>query len=120
MVYSTRHFERDEKLPEIRKALLIKMIDQFKSKGGIEGIFAGGSIAKGNDDLYSDIDLRIVVAEDQFDRYVENKKLLLAEFGRVDFYEDMNPQAPFTIAHYANFIKVDLFIYTFDKLSPSI
>lgn len=36
------------------------------------------------------------------------------------FYEDINPRAPFTIAHYSNFIKVDLFIYTFSRLKPSL
>ena len=36
------------------------------------------------------------------------------------FYEDMNPQAPFTIAHYDNFLKIDLFIYTYSRLKPSI
>src|SRR5690606_31642858 len=62
----------------------------------------------------------IVVSEDRFDYYVNQKQDLLGEFGEVLFYEDMNPQAPFTIAHYDNFLKIDLFIYTYSRLKPSI
>ncbi len=120
MIFQTRHYLRDQKLPQVRKELLTRIIDKLKLHEAIEGIFLGGSIAKNNEDLFSDIDLRIVVTGDQFDEYIRSKQRLMSEFEDVLFFEDMNPGAPFTIAHYANFIKVDLFIYTFSRLHPSL
>ncbi|WP_199621301.1 hypothetical protein [Paenibacillus alkalitolerans] len=72
------------------------------------------------EDYFSDVDLLIVVSEQQYEGIVRNKQQLASEFGDVFFFEDMNPHAPFTIAHYANFIKLDLFIYTFSRLRPSL
>ncbi|MFC7750304.1 hypothetical protein ACFQWB_10235 [Paenibacillus thermoaerophilus] len=120
MTYQSRHVLRDEKLPQVRRDLLARIIAKLKLHKAIEGIFLGGSIACDNEDLFSDIDLRIVVSEDQFDEYVRNKQRLASEFDEVLFFEEMNPLASYTIAHYANFIKVDLFIYTFLRLQPSI
>lgn len=120
MTYQTRHNLRDKELPEIRHIMLNMIKEILKSHQAIEGIFLGGSIAKNKEDLFSDIDLRIVVSEDQFNEYVHSKKRLMTEFGDVLFFEDFNPSAPFTIAHYRNFIKVDLFIYTFSRLKPSL
>lgn len=119
-MYQSKHSLRDERLPEVRDRMLISIIDNLNNKKGIEAIFIGGSLAKNNQDLYSDIDLRMVVSEQYFDEYVRRKKSVASEFGEVLFYEDLNIKAPYTIAHYSNFLKVDLFIYTFSRLSPSI
>ena len=115
-----KHSLRDEKLSELRDTMLIDIIDGFKNTYEIEAIFIGGSLANSTQDNYSDIDLRIVVAEQYYDEYIKNKQKIVSRFGEVLFYEDIYPDAPFTIAHYRNFLKVDLFIYTFSRLSPSI
>jgi predicted nucleotidyltransferase len=120
MKFSSRHEGRDLRLPEERRLLLNRILDRLQSSRTVEGIFIGGSIAQNKEDLFSDIDLRIVVPDDQFPVYVQNKRSIMSEFGDVLFYEETNPNAPFTIAHYANFIKVDLFIYTFSRLQPSL
>jgi len=120
MTFQTRHYLRDHNLPQVRKNLLNRAIENFKSQNAVVGIFLGGSIAKNNEDLFSDIDLRIVVTEDQFDEYIQRKHHLMSELDQVLFFEDMNANAPFTIAHYSNFIKIDLFIYTFSRIQPSI
>jgi len=120
MNYQTRHYLRDSKLPECRNELLNKIVHFFKEMTGVQGIFLGGSIAKGNEDLFSDIDLRVVVDEECYNDFVKSKQSLAAQFGDVLFFEDMNPKAPFTIAHFSNFVKVDLFIYSFTTIHPSI
>lgn len=89
MTYQSRHVLRDEKLPQVRRELLARIIDKLKLHKAIEGIFLGGSIASDNEDLFSDIDLRIVVSEDQFDEYVRNKQRLASEFDEVLFFEEM-------------------------------
>jgi predicted nucleotidyltransferase len=120
MKYHSKHFSRDEKLPGIRDRMVSEIIQNIAKIPGIEAIFLGGSLAKNNYDLFSDIDLRIVVSEDHYDEFIYEKQRIASEFGEVLFYEDLNPKAPFTIAHYSNFLKVDLFIYTFSRMSPSI
>jgi predicted nucleotidyltransferase len=120
MKYESRHSKRDLELPAARQKLLHSMINDFKSNEEIIGVFLGGSIATGNDDLYSDIDLRIVVNEQCYKKFIQEKQIIAGQFGNVLFFEDLNPSAPYTIAHYEPFIKLDLFIYTFQTLTPSI
>jgi predicted nucleotidyltransferase len=120
MKYVSKHEDRDSKLPEVREELLEKIIISLKQNFEIVGIFLGGSISKSNFDLFSDIDLRIVVSDQKFFEYVRNKQELPKQWGRVLFFEDLYPKAPFTIAHFDNFIKVDIFFYTAEKIEPSI
>lgn len=120
MSYHSRHDSRDERLPELRNELLANIHKKLESYQEIEGIFLGGSLAKGNEDRFSDIDLRIVVSKDHFDDYVRNKQGIAAGFGEVLFFEQLNPNASYTIAHYSNFLKVDFFIYAFADLHPSV
>ncbi|MEX1030714.1 MAG: aminoglycoside 6-adenylyltransferase [Paenibacillaceae bacterium] len=119
-MYQSKHVIRDEKLPDVRDKMLDVIIDNLKKKSGTEAIFLGGSLANDNHDIYSDIDLRIVVTEDHYDEYISNKQQIVSEFGEVLFYEDLYPSAPYTIAHYSTFIKVDMFIYAFSRFTPSI
>jgi predicted nucleotidyltransferase len=119
-MYQSKHIIRDEKLPEVRDKMLTDIIDNLKKKSGVEAIFLGGSLANDNHDIYSDIDLRIVVSEDRFNEYIGIKQQVVSEFGEILFYEDLYPGAPYTIAHYSNFIKIDMFIYTFSRFTPSI
>jgi predicted nucleotidyltransferase len=120
MKVQSNHEARDLKLPEFRTNLLDNILLSLKTSLDVFAVFLGGSLAKGNEDLYSDIDLRIVVSEDRYNEYIQRKQLLAREWGEVLFFEDMNPAAPFTIAHYDCFVKVDLFFYTVSRLQPSI
>ncbi|MGG4490483.1 aminoglycoside 6-adenylyltransferase [Metabacillus idriensis] len=85
----------------------------------IEAFFYGGSIAQENTDLYSDIDLRIVVNPDKWEDFLLNKKIRPGKWGNVLFYEDF-PGASYTIAHYDSFIKADVFFYRKEDLTPSV
>lgn len=120
MRFHSRHEERDRRLPEAREALLEKIIYSLTSNSDVQAIFLGGSLAKGNTDLFSDIDLRIVVKQEKFNEYIKRKQKIPRDWGEVLFFEDMNPLAPFTVVHYHNFIKADVFFYSIDRLKPSI
>lgn len=89
----TRHDERDRGLPRARRDLVTAIHEKCVGRTGVEGVFLGGSIARGDEDLYSDIDLRIVVSEIHFEEYVKDKQRIAAEFGEVLFYEDMDVYA---------------------------
>jgi predicted nucleotidyltransferase len=120
MNFYTKHEARDLKLPELRSELLVTALHSLKTNPNVIAVFLGGSLAKGNEDLFSDIDLRIIVDEGKYSEYIQKKQHIASEWGEVLFFEDMNPSAPFTIAHYDCFVKVDVFFYTVNRLQPSI
>ncbi|PYZ93927.1 hypothetical protein CR194_09185 [Salipaludibacillus keqinensis] len=82
-------------------------------------VFYGGSIGTGNTDLFSDIDLRIVVKDEAYEDYRLNKKERAKNWGRVLFFEDF-PWATYCVAHYDTFIKIDAFYYKTEDLKPSV
>lgn len=85
----------------------------------ILAVFYGGSLGKQNTDLYSDIDLRIVVKDEVYEQYRSNKKQRANKWGNVVFFEDF-PWATYSIAHYDGFIKVDTFYYKTKDIQPSV
>lgn len=82
-------------------------------------VFYGDSLGNRNTDLYSDIDLRIVIQNDFFESYKLNKRQRAKKWGKVLFFED-TAEATYCIAHYDCFIKVDAFYYTPKDLRPSV
>jgi predicted nucleotidyltransferase len=120
MKYHGRHEKRDIQLPNVRKDLLESIVNSLKTDPDILAIFVGGSIAKGNEDVFSDIDLRIVVSNDKYKDFIKRKQQIPLEWGNLLFFEDMNPSAPYAIAHFDNFIKVDVFFYIPEGLQSSI
>ncbi|MFB5662494.1 aminoglycoside 6-adenylyltransferase [Alteribacillus sp. HJP-4] len=84
----------------------------------VVAVFYGGSIGNQNTDLYSDIDLRIVVIDEVFEEYRLNKKERAKNWGNVLYFEDF-PWATYTVAHYDSFIKVDAFYYKTENIQPS-
>ncbi|WP_245153888.1 nucleotidyltransferase domain-containing protein [Jeotgalibacillus proteolyticus] len=104
------HKERDHKLPENRRNLLNTIEEDLLNDSNVLAVFYGGSIGSGNTDLYSDIDLRVVVEDHVIEEYLLNKKERAKNWGSVLFFEDF-PEAPYTIAHFDTFIKVDAFYY---------
>ncbi|TSB45408.1 hypothetical protein FN960_16760 [Alkalicoccobacillus porphyridii] len=91
----------------------------LKNDKNILGIFYGGSIGNRNSDLYSDIDLRIVVKDEFFEEYRLNKKQRAKNWGNVLFFEDF-PWATYSVVHYDTFMKVDSFYYRCEDLQPSV
>ncbi|QKS70322.1 hypothetical protein FLK61_26565 [Paenalkalicoccus suaedae] len=111
--------KRDAELPKHRAELMRAIEADLCHDKHVLGVFYGGSIGADNEDLYSDIDLRIVVEDHQFEDYRTNKKERAHRWGSVLFFEDF-PYAPYTIAHFDSFIKVDSFYYKKEDLTPSI
>lgn len=83
------------------------------------GVFYSGSIGNGNSDLYSDIDLRIVVKDEVFEAYISAKRQRAQNWGTVLFFEDF-PWTNYSIAHYDSFIKIDTFYYRKAEVRPSV
>jgi hypothetical protein len=83
-------------------------------------VYLGGTLANGKDDLYSDIDLRVVVPNEKKAAFVAEKQNRARRWGNVLFFEDWGPRVTHTVAHYDCFVKIDVFYYQPDDLKPSL
>lgn len=114
----SKHLERDAKIPMHRQQIKEAIERDLAGDPFIIAVFYGGSIGNENSDNYSDIDLRIVVAEEAIDRYREEKQRRASRWGDVLFFED-TPYSNYSTAHYKNFVKVDMFYYRLRDVLPS-
>lgn len=120
MGFESRHRKRDLELPKYRESLLTAIENDLFNDDYVLAFFYGGSIGNENTDVFSDIDLRVVVKPGKIKGYISNKKNRASTWGNVLYFEDLNPHANYTIAHYDCFIKVDVFYYTPDEIHPSV
>ncbi|MGP4108449.1 hypothetical protein [Virgibacillus sp. L01] len=114
------HEERDLELPNYQKKLMKSIENDFLNDDNVLALFYGGSIGNENTDLYSDIDLRVVVKPEKIEEYISNKKKRPQRWGNVLYFEDMNPFSIYTVVYYECFIKVDTFYYKPDDIRPSV
>lgn len=117
-MYESKHVERDAELPKERLVIKEAIEEDLAGDPFILAVFYGGSIGNDNSDNYSDIDLRIIVAEDAFEQYSEEKGLRAARWGDLLFFEE-TPYSNYSTAHYENFVKVDMFYYRLRDGLPS-
>lgn len=117
---SDRHRARDLVLPRYREELLAAITRDVTTDPRVRAAFVGGSLGAVDEDLYSDIDLRIVVDAEDVDDFVANKTVRPQQWGSVVFYEDLGPRVAHTVAHFEGFIKVDCFYYRVADLAPSL
>jgi hypothetical protein len=117
--FKAKHEERDRHLPMDRQKLIEAIERDLIKDHHVIAIFYGGSIGNENTDVYSDIDLRVVVKDEVFEEYRLNKKKRASQWGNVLFYEDF-PWTNYSVAHFDNFIKVDTFYYQTQQLEPSV
>jgi hypothetical protein len=115
----SKHRERDLEIPKHRQIMLKEIEQDLISDANILAVFYGGSIGNQNTDVYSDIDLRIVVRDEVFEEYRLNKKERAKNWGKVLYEEDF-PGATYCVAHYDTFIKVDTFYYKTENIQPSV
>jgi hypothetical protein len=114
----TKHNERDLAIPKHREDLLDAIEKDLLNDVNVLAVFYGGSLGNKNTDLYSDIDLRIIVKDELFEEYRLNKKQRAKNWGKVLFFEDF-PWSTYSIAHYDTFIKVDTYYYNVKDVQPS-
>lgn len=119
MGFRTKHHERNQGLPFYRSRLMDVIEEDLLNDKNITGVFYGGSIGKGNTDLFSDIDIRIIVKDEVFEAYRLSKKERARRWGIVLFFEDY-PWTAHTVAHFDAFVKVDTFYYKMKGVHPSV
>ena len=119
MGLETKHKERDINIPRHRQDLMAAIELDLKNDANVLAVFYGGSIGNEENDIFSDIDLRIVVKDEMFEEFRLHKKQRAKNWGSVLFFEDF-PWANYSTAHYHTFIKVDSFYYTTKDIKPSV
>ncbi|MGB8001523.1 MAG: hypothetical protein WCF60_15710, partial [Anaerobacillus sp.] len=63
MGFETKHSKRDKEIPKHRQNLLDAIEKDLLNDENVLAVFYGGSIGNQNTDLFSDIDLRVVVKD---------------------------------------------------------
>ena len=119
MGLETKNIERNTLLTKHRQELMDIIELDLINDENVLAVFYGGSIGNEETDLYSDMDLRIVVKDEVYEEYRLNKKQRASNWGNVLFYEDFH-WANYSTAHYRSFIKVDSFYYKTEQMKPSI
>lgn len=112
--------KRDKELPKFRKHIQNTLEQDLLEDVDVLGVFYGGSIGSDETDLYSDIDLRIVVKRGKLNEFIEHKKERPANWGTVLFFEDVNPNSRYTVVHFDCFVKLDCFYYEPEDIQPSV
>lgn len=120
MGFVSRHLERDLSLPKHRDVLLENVLNDLTSDSNVLAIYQAGSLARGNFDNYSDIDLHTIVTPEKKADFIKDKGDRARNWGNVLFYEDFNASSPVVVTHYDTFVKVDCWYHSPEEITPSI
>ncbi|WP_236712800.1 nucleotidyltransferase domain-containing protein [Peribacillus muralis] len=107
-------------MPKHRDILLHNAVRDLSDDGDVLAIYLAGSLAKGNFDEYSDIDLHTVVTKEQKAKYINGKLERANRWGNAAFHEDHHSSTPYIVTHYDTFVKVDSWYHSPEEVVPSI
>lgn len=119
MKIEEKHWQRDSQLPEVRGQLLDRIRNDLEQDSDVLAVYLAGSLAKGNADSYSDIDLHTIVKPEKLEGFIADKFGRAGKWGNVLFYEGI-AASPVIVSHFDCFIKVDSWYHTADDITPSI
>ncbi|WP_243354596.1 nucleotidyltransferase domain-containing protein [Bacillus litorisediminis] len=119
MGFVSKHIERDSLLPKYRNELLHKAVADLSSDPHVLAIYLHGSLAKGNEDLYSDIDLHTIVNPEKKADFIMDKRNRSSNWGEVLFFEG-NSTSPVIVTHFQCFVKMDSWYHSPEEIEPSI
>lgn len=98
----------------------IEKIGQVVIEDGLcEAIVLKGSIGRGDDDEYSDIDMYVVVTEDNYDTFMQRRYSYLSTYRDIVFMEENDFGVKQMLAIYDNALHVDFYTVTMDKIDHS-
>ncbi len=110
-----------DRLPEHRK-LLERAVARFRNDAGIVGLVAGGSLAHGAADFYSDVDLYMVVRDEAFDEIFAERSVTAEAVGSPLFGFDVEPVPGGSTDHiviYEGPVKFDFMYLKESDLKPA-
>lgn len=119
MGFVSKFEKRDLELPKHRARLLENALNDLMNDPNVLAIYQGGSLAKGNDDNYSDIDLHIIVTPEKKVEFICAKCERPKNWGKVLYYEG-SEYTPVVVAHFECFVKIDIFYKDPNELQPAV
>ncbi|MGP4040967.1 aminoglycoside 6-adenylyltransferase [Gracilibacillus sp. D59] len=119
MGFVSKFQERDYHLPKHRDKLLEQALKDLTNDSNVLAVYQSGSLAKGNDDNYSDIDLHIIVTPETKAEFIRGKFERPKKWGNVLFFEGVK-NSPVVVTHFECFVKIDTFYKEPSELQPSV
>ncbi|MCM3690830.1 nucleotidyltransferase domain-containing protein [Neobacillus niacini] len=86
--------------------------NSLKQDKRVQSIFLKGSIGRGEQDEYSDIDMYCLVNEEDVEAFNRSRIQHLESYNKLLFHDDIFIVAPQILAVYENLVHVDLFTVT--------
>lgn len=97
-----------------------KALKDLSADPDVLAIYLAGSLAKGNYDHYSDIDLHTIVISERKADFLKGKRDRANNWGNVSFHEDYNPSSPYVVTHYDTFVKVDSWYHSPEESAKQV
>lgn len=86
--------------------------ESLKKDKRVKSIFLKGSMGRGEEDEFSDVDLYCLVEEGDLASFVQDRIRHLEAYGKLLFHDDLFIIAPQIIAVYEDLLHIDLFTVT--------
>lgn len=91
---------------------VVAISNSLKQDKRVQSIFLKGSIGRGEQDEYSDLDMYCLVNEEDVEEFNQSRIQHLESYNQLLFYDDIFIVAPQILAVYENLVHVDLFTVT--------
>lgn len=101
----------------IRSEVLASAVACLGALDGVDAIYLSGSLAEKTEDQYSDIDLRVVVADSAYESVRALREHLPTTWGPFLFHETVAENL--TVTYYESLTKADVFYFAAGALTPS-
>ena len=96
-----------EELNVARQSLYNKVVNYFLTREGVEALYIQGSVASGSTDEFSDIDFRVVIHSELYDRYILERFSAPKHWGEW-LYNEWSDSFWICVSHFKPFNKIDL------------
>lgn len=96
-----------------------QLVARLKQDPAVEAIFLKGSFGRGEEDVYSDIDLYCLVSEERITKFLTRRLTHLSVYRPIIWKDDIFIVAPQLIVVYDDLLHVDLFTVTRESLNHS-
>ena len=94
-----------------------QLLESLKQDPAVEAVFLKGSFGRGEEDVYSDIDLYCLIAGDTMPDFLTRRMDHLSAYRPIIWKDDIFIVAPQLIAVYDDLLHIDLFTVTLDSLN---
>ena len=105
------------KAATIRSEILNSAVASLGTLDGVDAIYLSGSLAENVEDQYSDIDLRVIIADSAYESVLALREHLPTTWGPFLFHQTVGDI--YTVTYYESLTKADVFYYAAGAVTPS-